>query len=83
MDYASPLMAKIILEKSINVRNVEDLHLLTYVAIVVQNHIIRYQKNKIGETKELTDKDLHQCIAWTSDNNGAYLCKVCNKECNE
>jgi hypothetical protein len=31
----------------------------------------------------MTDKDLHQCIAWTSDNNGAYLCKVCNREYEE
>ena len=83
MVYVNPLMVKIILEKSISVKNVADLHLLTYVGIVVQNHIIRYQKNKRGETRELTDKDLHQCIAWTSDNNGAYLCKVCNKECDE
>ena len=45
----NPLMVKIILEKSISVKNVADLHLLIYVDIVVQNHIIRYQKNKIRE----------------------------------
>jgi hypothetical protein len=73
-------MARIILEKSISVKNVADLHLLTYVATVVLNHIIKYQRNRRGEIRELTDKDSHQCIAWTSDNNGAYLCKVCNRE---
>lgn len=49
MVYVNPLMVKIILEKSISVKNVADLHLLIYVDIVVQNHIIRYQKNKIRE----------------------------------
>ena len=32
----------------------------------------------------MTNNDgTHTCISWTSDNNGAFVCKVCGSECPE
>ena len=28
----------------------------------------------------MTGENKHTCIAWTSDNNGAYVCRVCGSE---